>query len=411
MQDAKGNKMKSKLIVLLFLLLSVEVTWSKSTENFEKRFKLVRKDGVLVSVIDNSITMNFGLKKYVRYIKEKIKNEQKMIYGSFDYDSSVRELFNDEQSLMRNASKGKTYIDYLVESLNELPRVNVDKVFNNPKFVEVLEAYESKLGDVLAKLDPRVIARPQDSSFFYKKRATYQALQWGLSFAKKRLSTIPMLNTAAYVMVEVEKLVRTRREFHQNMFLHYLNEFEEAELGITEIEANQIFSSIYESRIPWFAFWESSAAKSNWNAYGARKFFAGVRMANKRFRSVSRNYDRGGQRVTYSFQEVSFEGDDVIINLFDNEGMLHSTPAVAYSVNNPKKIARKRLLLQLGGLGVSFLPVSQFIKDIVDNGLKSYYEKQMITEGALYGHFESSQNSEGLSVVKNQYLNPFETNL
>lgn len=398
-----------QILVSFFVLVSLmSAAYSKTTEHFEKRFKFVKEDGKIVSIIDNSISMNFGIRPYIEYIKQKIKEEQSLLEGSLDYEGSVRELFEDDQAFTQ---QGKNQVDYLVKSLKELSQVNVDKVFNDPVFNEVINKFELKLRDVLANIDPRVIARPEDSRFFYRKAATYQVLQWGLNFAKKRLSSIPLLNTASYVLVEVEKMVRTRREFHQNMFLHYLNSFEEAELGLTEMEANHIFSSIYESRIPWFAFWESNKAVANWNSYGARSFFFGMRNATNRLRNLRGLYQSRGDRVTYSFQEVNFNGQEVIVNLFDNEGMFHGTPAVAFSKDEPRKIARKRILLQLAGLGVSFVPVSQFIKDIVSNGLKSYYEKQTITEGALYGYFESMEDQNSIDQLKSQYLNPFEQNL
>lgn len=400
--------MKMVFAVTMMLLISTQAAFSKTTDYFEKRFKFVRENGKLVSVIDNSISMKFGLRGYVDYIKQKIKDEQAIINGSFDYEGSVRALFAQEESLTR---RDRDHVNYLVQSLKKLPNLDVDKIFSNPAFIDVLNKFEGRLTKVLSQIDPRVMASPQDPRFFYKKRATYQVLQWGLNYAKKKLSTVPLLNTAAYVLVEVEKMVRTRREFHQNMFLYYLHNFEESELGLTEQEANFIFSSIYESRIPWFAFWESKKAVANWNSYGARNFFSSVRRANNRLREFGRIYRTRGKRVAYSFQEVSLEGEDVIINLFDNEGILHATPAVAFSRTEPRKIARKRLLLQLGGLGISFLPVSQFIKDIVGTGLKSYYEKQMITEGALYGYFESMEEREDMRQLKAQYLNPFEMNL
>jgi len=112
--------------------------------------------------------------------------------------------------------------------------------------------------------------------------------------------------------------------------------------------------------------------------------------------------------MNYAFQKVTYNNDKVIVNLFDKEGMFQNRPAVAYNFDKPTQIVRKRVMLSLAGLGLSFVPMSQMIKDNVDSFIKSYYEKQKITEGALFGYFESNGDSESQSKLYAQYLNPFD---
>jgi hypothetical protein len=88
--------------------------------------------------------------------------------------------------------------------------------------------------------------------------------------------------------------------------------------------------------------------------------------------------------------------------------MLQSRPAVAFNYDRPTQISRKRIMMTLAQLGLSFVPMSATIKDTAGNFIKSYYEKQKITEGALYGYFESMEESSGMGQVKAQYLNPFD---
>jgi hypothetical protein len=66
-------------------------------------------------------------------------------------------------------------------------------------------------------------------------------------------------------------------------------------------------------------------------------------------------------------------------------------------------------MLNLGELGLSFITMPASIKDTVGNFIKSFYVNQKITEGALYGYFESNSETFGMSQVKTQYLNPFDT--
>jgi hypothetical protein len=65
-------------------------------------------------------------------------------------------------------------------------------------------------------------------------------------------------------------------------------------------------------------------------------------------------------------------------------------------------------MLSLAGLGLSFVPMGAIFKDNIDAFIKSFYQKQKITEGALYGYFESNADSTGLARIQAQYLNPFD---
>ena len=83
---------------------------------------------------------------------------------------------------------------------------------------------------------------------------------------------MPVLNTATYVLVEVERLIRERRHFHQNMVMHYFENVTPEKLEMTHEEVSLAWSSIYESQIPWYAKWESDSARSNWKSMGPINF-------------------------------------------------------------------------------------------------------------------------------------------
>lgn len=400
------------IFITLIMLLSFSA-FGKSVDNFNKRFEFERKDGKIVTVRDNSIFQKFGIRPYVEFIKENLLQEQAFmrqagLVSDEAYDNHVRDMFQEEVGFAPN-SKMEKQIENVVKSLKELGKLNVDAIFSNPEFNKVISTFESKLKDALLQLDPRVIARPEDTRFFVTKNRIYEAVKFGLSMAKKMLGEIPLLNTASYVIVEVEKMIRTQREFHQNMFLHYLQNFTPAELGLTRTEADHIFSSFYESRIPWYAFWETKAAELNWDNYGFNKFGKAVKTGTDRLLNFKGKYDKRGMRVNYAFSEVTKDGEDVIVNLVDFENMIQREPAVAFSRTNPEKIKRKRILLQLGQLGLSFVPLSAWLKDIAEDFMKSMYEKQQVTEGALYGYFESEGMKEDKEQLVKQYVNPFES--
>lgn len=399
--------MKRISCLLAVVLFSSQVLGSAT---FEKRFKIVRDDqGRVVSVKEPGLKVSFSIAPYLQQIKENLKQEQLLMKQKGDYDAEIEELLISD--IEDKGDKSSENIAYVVRSLRALENIDVEGVFNAPEFKNVISAYEKKMSDAISYLDPTIIAKPDNSRFFYKRHVTYQVVTWGLNFAKKRLSSIPILNTASYVLVEVERMIRERRLYHQNMLLHYLELFSETDLGFTKVEADEIFSSIYESQIPWYAKWESDSAANNWESYGANKFYTNFRAGTSKLRANSRRYSSIDTRLNFAFQEVVADGEEQIVNLVNKESMFNSKPGVAFIKSSPAKVRRKRMVLQLAGLGVSFLPLPDFIKNIAASYMKSFYEDQKITEGALFAHFEVEADREMQIELKKQYLNPFDNTL
>mgnify|MGYP000692902037 CR=1 FL=1 len=399
--------MKKISCLLAVVLFSSQVFASVT---FEKRFKIVRDDqGKVISVKEPGLKVGFSIAPYLQQIKENLKLEQALMKQKGDYDYEIEELLMPD--VIEKGDKSSENIAYVVRSMRALEKIDVDAVFNSPSFKNVISTYEKKLSDAIAYIDPSIIAKPDNSRFFYKRHVTYQVTTWALNFAKKKLSSIPILNTASYVLVEVERMVRERRLYHQNMLLHYLELFPEDQLGFTKNEADEIFSSVYESQIPWYGKWESDSAAANWNTYGTDKFYGNFRAATSKLRANSRRYSSVDSRLNFAFQEVVADGEEQIVNLMNKESMFNSKPAVAYVKSSPEKVRRKRMILQLAGLGVSFLPLPDFIKGLASNYMKSFYEDQKITEGALFAHFEVEADREMQLELKKQYLNPFDSTL
>ncbi len=398
-----------RLTLALLALFSFSVS-AQNLDGFNKRFKLVKDlEGNLVTVHDQSLSFNFSIKPYIKFIKQHLLNEKARLQskGIEAYQAELDHLFEGE--LWQEGDTQSTRRKILLDSINELGSLDVDAVFADKDFKEVLKQFELKIKDAMRFLDPTVVARVDDPKFFWKKTATHQALVFALDFARKRLATVPLLNTAFFVLKESERLIRASRTYHQNMLLYYVEEFKAEDLGMTHEEANKVFSSIHEARIPWYAIWESNAAAANWDKYGVDKFYASVRSANDRLYKHETKFDKVGDRVNYAFQYATYKGDVVVVNKFNGTHTFDGKPSISLNLDSPKKVVRQRVILQLANLGLSFVPLPSFIKDFAHSFVKSFYEQQSLTEGAMYATFESEGDPRAAKAMAFQALNPFDS--
>jgi hypothetical protein len=81
--------------------------------------------------------------------------------------------------------------------------------------------------------------------------------------------------------------------------------------------------------------------------------------------------------------------------------------AISYYYAKQNKVKRFRSLLNLGELGLGFLPLPGWLKSQVESFIASYYVEQKRTEGALIGHFELNGNSVMAKNIKTQMINPY----
>ena len=396
------------LLLFLFSLTCFANSEQKLVNSFHERFEVIKKNGKTTEIRDRYIRAKFDIRPYVNFIKESLIEEQAKMANKESYQQEILELVGDDSITEKNQEI--KYAPIVVDSMNELQKLDVEEIFNHPKFNEVVNYFENEINKGLALIGINVIAKIDDPTFFYKRNVTYEAVKMGLNLAKSVLSTVPLLNTASYVIVEVERLIRERRLFHQNMAMHYFENVDPIKLNMTYEEVSMAWSSIYEARIPWYAKWESDSARSNWIKYGPNKFYSYWRMASGRLRQFRANYVEVGDRINFAFIKAQDQKyGPIILNLFDSENSISNKPAVAYYSDFPQRVIRMRLIYTLAELGLSFVSIPQFIKDLGSSFLKSQYVNHRLTEGALYAHFETENDQVMMDSIMAQNLNPFES--
>ena len=397
-------------IVLPVFIFSLAISAMADTnlEGFNKRFTFKRSaDGSLQSVKMNFATKGFTIAPYLRQIKEDLKSEIERMRQKSVYQAELDEFTEFLGDGQPNTKENQENIALVRDAIENLPNVDVDSSFSQIQANGVLKQFEFDLKDALAMLDVSIIAYPNDARFFYRKNVTYEVVKKALDFAKKKFDSVPLLNLVSFVIVQVHDMALEQRTFHQNMMLHYLQNFSPEELGLNKKEADMVFSSIYESRISALNLPESNKAASNWLRYGSDNFFNIVRSANTKIRRSASTYDSVSTRYNYAFVEVVENGEKLVKNLVDGKHMFSSKASTAYNYTKPNQIKRTRALLNIGELALGFLPIPGWIKSQVEGFVESFYVQQRLTEGALVGYFESNGNSAMARTIKNQMANPY----
>lgn len=402
--------MKSIILGSLLAFSSMVFATEYSPEGFHKKFKLVRDEqGKLIEIRSKVIETKFSLKPYLLQLKEDLiaLRDYLNTHKGAEVDQEINEIVDDlyGQGEFKDAENQGEYVK---DAIKVVGRLDVEGLMAAIQEKDVLVQYENRLTQEMAGLSLNTIANVNDSKYFYKRAVTYRVVQWALDYAKKQYSNVPLLNTLTYVIVKVEKMIRERRNFHQNMLLHYFENVKESDLGLTKEEMDLVLSSIYESRIAWNNMMESRNAAATWSTYGANLFYSSVRTANTRVRNMRDMGTEFQDRLNFGFIESSEKGEKVILNLFNNRHMVSFKPAIAFNYAKPEKVLRTRQFLGLAQIGLSFIPVSDGIKGLVNDFIDSTYEQQRQTEGALFGYFESTGQTEFAKIIKKQYHNPYD---
>lgn len=404
----------SRLIILsLGLMLSFSAFAQElAIQGFEKRFNLVRdNDGKLNVIKLKKVTSKFSIMPFIEQIKSDLLNEQSEFYGlsegqkEAEVDSMLYEMGLDPYTKGNGSDEARR----IKESIMGLAEIDVEATFKELQQKSFWQEFERRLNEAFLFIDPTILANLEDPRFFYKREVTYQVVKWGLDQARKRFSSLPVLNIASFVMVRVHEMMLEQRHFHHNMLLHYFETIPETKLGMTKEEVDRTVSSIFEYRIGATNIFESNRAVADWLNYGMNKFYTQVRAGNNRIRSwqgpmTNVNFE-SVEKLNFAFAKVMQGGSRKIYHLHHMNHMFSSKPSMAYDYSNPQKVKRNRALLNIAGVALGFLQIPGWIKSNVINFMDSMYVQQVRMEGALVGHFESVGDQAMINRIYSQRAN------
>jgi hypothetical protein len=398
------------LTILLSIFALNVFAQDASVTGFNDRFNLVKNEQGQVTVIKlKRATRFFTIKPFIKQLKNDLLGEQQALSNmtELELDEMMYELGINPYALGEegNSSEAQHFRDSVRNVLN----IDVEAAFTELDQKDFWEEFQRRLNEAALFIDPTVVANLDDARFFYKKAVTYKVVTWALQEAQKRFSNIPVLNIASFVIVRVHDMMLEQRHFAHNMLLHYFEKLPESKLGMTKKEIDRAVSSIYEYRIEATNFFESNNAAADWANYGMNKFFMNVRSGNMTVQEWSGPFSsmtfKDVKKLNFAFASVNHEGIRKIYHLNHSAHMLSMKPALAFDYSKPEKVKRFRSLLNIGGVALGFLKLPGGIKSAVDNFIKSLYVKQVRTEGALVGYFESTGDTQMKKAIFSQRSN------
>lgn len=293
-----------------------------------------------------------------------------------------------------------------VVALKQLENIDVRELAENTKIRKVLVKFKERFAKHLRGY--KTLARPSDSVFFYSRDVMAQAVAWAVSFAERQITdNVPLLNIAKYVAQRMGKMIEYRRTFYQNMLFYYLEQFEPADLKLSEKDVAQIRSSIYESRLTWYSWFEAKKLRKEWSRYGNWKFDRLVNAGTLLVYNTRDRYKSVEDRLNFAFQTVTTDQyGKVVLNLLDAKHRFSKEISIAYYYKDPKKVAKHRRMVQLTQLGMHVIVAPALVKSIYDDFVESMYIPQSLNEGALAGYFESTGEAQILGDIISQTQNP-----
>lgn len=403
-------------LAMLGLVLSLGAfAQDMSVNGFNKRFKLVRDDqGKVTAIKVKSAVSRFTIMPFIEQIKSDLLGEQSSLQAksAFQKENDINDFLTDlgYSPFSLVDERGAEEAREMKASLMNIQNININQAFQQlVSDKNFWKEFEAKLNEAFLFVDPTVMTNLDDARFFYRKAVTHKVVTWALQQAEKKFAHLPILNIASFVIVRVHDMMMEQRHFHHSMLLHYFENVNEAQLGMTKEEVDRAVSSIYEYRISPIDYRTSSRAAADWLNFGFDRFYQSVRQGDALMASWKSSMSGVNfsdvKKLNFAFAEVNENGVRKIYHLHNKAHMFSSKPALAFDYSKPYKVRMTRSLLNLGEVALGFVKIPGWIKSNVTKFSRSIYVQQVRMEGALTGYFESTGNMRMLDSIYAQRAN------
>jgi hypothetical protein len=268
-----------------------------------------------------------------------------------------------------------------------------------------MEVFDTILKGYL--LNPNILAEPLDATFFFRGRLLEKALHELEALVVGTLDSVPAIGIVQWVFDRTISHIEERQLYYQNIILYYLETNDAQSLGFKETDVARIRSSIFESWITWWKFWESYGAKRNWMEFGNKEFARVQEDSAKRIALNTAQFDEIISKLNFAFVGTRVGESYLIYNSWKPANLLSSKMSIGYDFAHPRKLFVTRVAFDLLQIGLKFAPVPGPSKSAFNKMINSMYREQVRSEGALFAYADHAGMNDVAQNVVLQSVNPF----
>ena len=387
-------------MLTITLSLASPSGWAQNLEPFHQRIEILRdKAGRIKSL--RLRENKFLFQEYIEELNFLVVNLQKN--SDFKYKSVENIL--QSQNISNWTSSQKLMIN---QTINLIKDPKLVKAMQNPKLYTVMVRIEHEMN--VAFFEFNTLAMPYKPLSFYRSSFTEQFILWATDFAASQLRLNTAVNLAKYLAFRLINFGIERRTYFQNYIIHYLKKVGPEKLGMTKEEGSLILSSIYESRIEFYEFWDVLKAKADWYNFGNKYHKREISTCAERFKNY-RDPQKKHYYYDFKFVEVNYAGATKVFNLLNRRSRLSGSPSIAYSASDPNQLLVERILFEVIKMALELSPAPGAATAPLNWFISGMYKNQITTEGALLAYLESIGDLERAEIMIRQSLNPFITSL
>ncbi|MDZ4661921.1 MAG: hypothetical protein SGJ18_09935 [Pseudomonadota bacterium] len=350
-----------------------------------------------------------GLKRV--YLKNRQRFSEKNIVQNFVDDIlAAQEKIKsaNSTSVLKMAGESKDWPlgsrEMVEQSLVFLKEYDLKPVLDDPSVRNAMEYLVQQAES--EGHDFRVLAVPDNPSYFNANEQAMKIAMQALDLVKLAVGNSYGVNVAIFVIRTLFDMILERRTFFQNYILYHFDKYGPEKFGITRVEANKITSSVFESRIAWWDFWERNYAKINWDQYGQGKYVDFLVQAEKRKNSGNSEVSKWGEKHGFAFHSGEVGSLNKVLNLVNPWSVVSDKLSVGYDFSNTSRIRYERTLFYLLQMAIRLAPVP-LVSTVFDFFMESMYIPQRQMEGVLFGYFEDAGLNKEANIVVRQSINPF----
>ncbi|OQW47953.1 MAG: hypothetical protein A4S09_14240 [Proteobacteria bacterium SG_bin7] len=290
------------------------------------------------------------------------------------------------------------------EAISYLKQVDLKSILENSEikkaFGLIFEASESGTHNF------RVLAVPNDPKYFDSNETALKVIHQASGIIKLAMGNSYGAALALFVAQSAFDMILERRIFFQNYLLYHLEKYGPQKFGLTEAEADLVKSSIFESRIPWWKFWERTLARQKWERYGHDMHLDTLIAAKRSRKRETGELNQWEKPLGFAFHAGQAGANKLIVNMVTPRSVISKKLSHAFEFSSPTKIASLRMFYFLLQMGVRLAPVP-VVSNVFDFFVDSLYIPQRQMEGALLGYFDDENSDSECRAVAIQTINPF----